>query len=227
MRIQNARIVAIICTVFGAIATGVGASVNSNDDSDLGTLGPLYEIAEPDFVDEMVAVAKEREASGEWLRGQQEASKRIIASIREPRPIEGISKTMVARTRYWDPSIVVEENIVNDKGQVIVPKGTVKNPLDVINIEKSMLFIDGRDAAQIALAKSAIAKMGDRVTPILVAGPVIALMEKWKRPVYFDQQGLLSTRFGIKQVPAWVYQEGKKMRIDEVLAPSHTTGEAQ
>lgn len=227
MNIKSTHILVIAAIALAAIGTGVGAAIASHEDQDLGTLGPLYEIKEPDFLDEMMSVAKQREESGEWLRSQQEASKRIIASIREPRPIEGITKTMVAHTKYWDPSIVVEENIVDDKGRVIVPKGTVKNPLDAMTFDKTLLFIDGRDSDQVALAKAAIGKLGERVTPILVAGPVVSLMEKWNRPVYFDQHGLLTTRFGIKQVPAWVYQEGRQMRIDEVIAPNSKTGEGQ
>jgi conjugal transfer pilus assembly protein TraW len=38
-------------------------------------------------------------------------------------------------------------------------------------------------------------------------------------PVYFDQQGSLIRRFGIRQVPALVSQEGLRLRIDEVALP--------
>lgn len=222
MKHKKIAAAALITMTLTAVVSGVGASIADHDEQDLGTMGPVYEIAEPDFLDEMMAISKQRVESGEWLKSQEAASKKIIASIREPRPIEGITKTMVARTRYWDPTIVAEENIVDEKGRVLVPKGTAKNPLDVMTLDKSMLFIDGRDAGQVAMAKAVVEKMGEKVTPILVAGPVVSLMEKWKRPVYFDQHGLLTARFGIKQVPAWVYQEGKKMRIDEVIAPAQT-----
>lgn len=222
MKHKKIAAAALITLTLTAVVSGVGASIADHDETDLGTLGPVYEIAEPDFLDEMIAIAKQRVESGEWQKSQEEASKRIIASIKEPRPIDGITKTMVARTRYWDPTIVVEENIVDEKGRVLVPKGTSKNPLDVMTLDRSMLFIDARDPNQVEMAKDAIQKMGEKVTPILVAGPVVSLMEKWKRPVYFDQHGLLTTRFGIKQVPAWVYQDGKKMRIDEVIAPVKT-----
>ncbi len=38
-------------------------------------------------------------------------------------------------------------------------------------------------------------------------------------PVYYDQQGTLTRRFGIRQVPALVSQEGSRLRIDEVVLP--------
>ena len=45
-------------------------------------------------------------------------------------------------------------------------------------------------------------------------------MKSWRMPVYFDQQGLLTRRLGITQVPALVSQEGMRLRIDELeVAP--------
>jgi len=38
--------------------------------------------------------------------------------------------------------------------------------------------------------------------------------------VFFDQQGLLVRRLGIRQVPALVTQEGKRLRIDELKVGS-------
>ncbi len=187
--------------------------------SDLGTLGPTYEIKEPDLLLDITAALRKKEASGELARIQADGKRRAVASIREPKPVQGLNPTMVARTRYWDPSISIEENIVDDKGAVVVPKGTVTNPLDHVQLKRSMLFFDARDPAQLAYARQAIAKLGTGVTPVLVGGAVYDLMDRWKVRLFFDQQGLLVKRFGIEQVPAWVYQEGKSMRIDEVIAP--------
>jgi len=33
---------------------------------------------------------------------------------------------------------------------------------------------------------------------------------------YYDQQGVLTRRLGIAQVPALVSQEGKRLRVDEL-----------
>jgi len=42
-------------------------------------------------------------------------------------------------------------------------------------------------------------------------------MRRWKRPVFFDQQGRLTTQLGIRHVPALVTQAGKRLHIDELL----------
>ena len=51
---------------------------------------------------------------------------------------------------------------------------------------------------------------------ILTGGSYLDLMRRWKQTVYYDQQGLLTTRLGIRQVPARVTQDGKRLRIDEL-----------
>jgi conjugal transfer pilus assembly protein TraW len=42
-------------------------------------------------------------------------------------------------------------------------------------------------------------------------------MRLWRRPVYYDQQGQLVEKLGIRHVPALVSQEGRRLRIDEIL----------
>ena len=55
-----------------------------------------------------------------------------------------------------------------------------------------------------------------KVKPILTGGSYLDLMKAWQLPVYYDQLGLLTQRLGIRQVPALVSQEGKRLRIDEL-----------
>ena len=97
----------------------------------------------------------------------------------------------------------------------MVPAGTTKNPLEVVSLSKHLLFFDGRDAQQVRDARALIDHYGGKVKPILVAGSYLDLMKAWQLSVYFDQQGVLTTKFGITQVPALVSQEGPRLRIDE------------
>lgn len=217
---KRSVIAAALVGLLGGGSTGPAWAAGAPQPSDLGTIGPTYPIREPDLLEEIGATLRAKEASGELARIQEQGRRRAIASVREPKPVQGLARTMVARTRYWDPSVSIEESILDDKGRVIVPKGSVINPLDHVEIKRSLLFFDARDPDQLAYARQAIAKLGSGVTPILVGGPVVDLMERWKVRLYFDQHGLLVRRFGIQQVPAWVYQAGRVMRIDEVIAPA-------
>ena len=103
------------------------------------------------------------------------------------------------------------------QGRLLFPAGTRKNPLEVVSLSKRLLFFDARDGRQVARARELIARYDGKVKPILTGGSYLDLMKAWRVPVYYDQQGTLTRRFGIRQVPALVSQEGMRLRVDEVL----------
>src|ERR1700674_361374 len=181
---------------------------------DLGVIGPVYAIAEPSFLTFIAKRLQEKQASGELARLENDAKARAEETVRHPGPVPGISKAKAARSFYFDPSVVLTSNVTDDKGNVLYPAGTRKNPLDVVSLSKHLLFFDATDAKQVAQAKSLIDYYGGKVKPILVAGSYLDLMKTWQIPVYFDQQGTLTKRLGIDQVPAIVSQEGQRLRVD-------------
>ena len=79
------------------------------------------------------------------------------------------------------------------------------------------VFLERDREAEMALARELIARYDGKVKPILTGGSYLDLMKAWRVPVYYDQQGTLTRRFGIRQVPALVSQEGMRLRVDEVL----------
>jgi conjugal transfer pilus assembly protein TraW len=91
------------------------------------------------------------------------------------------------------------------------------NPLDTVSLSKQLLFIDARDASQVGRAKTTLEERQGKVKLILTGGSYLDLMRRWKRPVFYDQQGQLTEKLGIRHVPALVSQEGKRLRIDEIL----------
>ncbi len=184
---------------------------------DLGVVGPVYPIAEPSLLEVILSKLREAEASGVLARLQRDTQANVKRGIEEPPPVARITKTTKARSFYYDPSIVVPYAIADADGKVIVAPGTKVNPLDTVSLSKSLLFIDARDAAQIGRARNILDERGGKVKLILTGGSYLDLMRRWKRPVFFDQQGQLTSKLGIRHVPALVSQEGKRLRIDEIL----------
>jgi len=199
----------ILSAVLAVAPTGAAAL-------DLGKIGPTYPIAEPSFLEFIEARLREKERSGEIQRLQEAAQARAIAAIKSPPPVPGVKPTEMPRTHYYDPSFTLEANLHDEQGHVLFPAGTRKNPLEVVSLSKHLLFFDARDAKQLERARALIDHYSGKVKPILVAGSYMDLMKRWQIRVYYDQQGSLTRRLGITQVPALVSQEGLRLRIDEI-----------
>lgn len=182
----------------------------------LGSIGPTYEVAEPDMLDWIEARVRAKVESGEAERYQRERADEIKRKLANPEPLKTVSKALQDRTFYYDPTFVVEEHVRDDKGAVMVPAGTTVNPLDRVGLSKPLVFFDARDPRQVAFAKKFMDSKLGAVLPVLVGGSYLDLMSRWKVPVYFDQQASLIRRFGIQHVPAIVQQEGRRLRIDEL-----------
>lgn len=185
----------------------------------LGVIGPTYPIAEPHLLDFIQQRLRDKERSGELKRLEDQARARGIDTVAHPKPVPGIAPTETARTFYYDPSFTLDRNIFDDKGHLLFAAGTRKNPLEIVSMSKHLLFFDARDDKQVARARKLLDFYQGRkvnVKPILVGGSYLDLMRSWRIPVYYDQHGLLTRRFGIGHVPALVSQEGMRLRIDEL-----------
>lgn len=183
----------------------------------LGVIGPVYPIAEEDFLKYIERKLKEAQRTGKldtWGKAMRDTTRQRLES---PPPVEGVRTTTIARSFLFDPAITLPQDIRTPEGQIVAAAGTRINPLDTMAMTTRLLFFDARDPRQRRLAQQLLSEHGMRLKPVLTAGDFMPLSRAWQTPVYYDQQGLLTTRFGITQVPALVYQEGDKVRIDEIL----------
>ena len=97
---------------------------------DLGTIGPIYEIAERDLIAVIQDKFRRMEKTGELARMQEAYQRKMIGGIERPRPVPGIRATETARTFFIDPTWTLDRNVVDEKGTVLYPAGTRINPLD-------------------------------------------------------------------------------------------------
>ena len=186
--------------------------------ANLGTIGPVYPIKESHAIEQIKARLLAKQASGELARLQEDAAKRARATALTPASVAGLSRAVMPRHYIFDPSVRVEQAMLDQNGRVIVPPGTVVNPLELVSFDRVLLFFDGRDPGQVKAARAILDQETLPVTAILVGGTPMALMRVWDRRVFFDQGGRLVARFGIKAVPATVRRNGLMLQIDEVAA---------
>ena len=204
------------CIVSAPLVLGLMLGATGARAMDLGVIGPTYEISEPHLLQMIEQRLRAKERSGELGRLEAQVRERGIATVKNPPPVTGLRATETVRTFYFDPSFTLDRNILGPQGELLFAAGTRKNPLEVVSLSRHLLFFDARDPRQVGRARQLIALYQGRVKPILVGGAYLDLMQSWHLPVYYDQQGLLTRRLGITQVPALVSQEGRRLRIDEL-----------
>ena len=183
---------------------------------DLGVFGETFEISEKDLLEHIFSKLRELQESGKLEAEQKKVTERVKEMILHPQPIAGITHTETRREYKFDPTITVTRDLSDHRGEIFVKKGERFNPLDRINMTKPLLFIDGDDEKHI---KWAFAKLEDESINghkygkvILVKGSPLELQKRLDRDVYFDQHGILTTKLGIKNVPAIVFQkQGEKV----------------
>jgi conjugal transfer pilus assembly protein TraW len=203
-----------------AVALGAGglhaAAAVERAATDLGVVGPLYPIAEPNLLDEIQAQLSKAERDGSIARLQNEARARAEARLLDPPPLAGIAAARTARTHWYDPTVTFESPIVDADGRVLVAAGERRNPFDTVTYTRTLIFFDGRDPRQVDYVRRRMDEAPQRIKPITTGGSAVRLMREWKQPVYADQDGRLVRQLGITEVPAVVYQDGKRFRIDTV-----------
>lgn len=131
--------------------------------------------------------------------------------ILHPERVYGITITKKVKEYKFDPTITVTRDIYNHRKLIFAKKGEKFNPLDRISLMRPLLFIDGEDENQIKWAVSKIQE-NDQCKIILINGYHLNLQKELQRDIYFDQQGVLTKKLGIKNVPAIVFQKaGEKV----------------
>ncbi len=202
---------AIVSLTAAIAAVGVAPIASAKD---YGQQGAVFRIAEPDLLRTIEQKLRTLEASGGIERMNAELARKTEAGVRRPRPVAGISLAVRERSWIFDPSMRVEQDILDNKGNVIARAGERVNPLDTVSVRQKLVFIDGDDKDQVNWALRRFDDASAKL--IMVKGAPLDAMTVHQRRFYFDQGGFLVGRFGIRSVPAVVEQNGKAMRVSEI-----------
>lgn len=192
----------------GMMAAGVSAR-------DLGTWGNVFEPAEQDmlvFIQQRLGAMKE---SGELDRLQEEATERVKRNAVRPAPVEGLTPAIKYRTFSYDPTFTVKETLTDMQGRIIARKGDQVNPFDKVNYSETLFFIDGDDKEQVSWVKNMLANITN-VKVILVKGNIKETSDALNERIYFDQAGVLTTKFGFEHTPVRITRDNRVLRVEEI-----------
>ena len=184
---------------------------------DYGQHGTVFNVIEPDLLLTIERKLRALEASGGIERMNQELARRTEAKVRRPEPVAGLTQAERLRSWSYDPSITMDKDIVDQKGNVIARRGQRVNPLDFAGVRQALVFVDGDDRDQADWAPRQYRDTEAKI--IMVRGAPLDAMTRFQRRFYFDQGGFLVQRFAIRAVPAVVEQDGRVMKVSEIPVP--------
>lgn len=201
---------------------------------DLGVHGASWPVTEADLLTVISERVGEMSENGEWEMLEKEARERTRRSLETPAPVAGVFPATEPRVRRFDPTITVAEDLMGPNDEVIAAAGARINPLVLSPLSAELLFIDGRREAEVAWALERVRAGGGSGTAnadtntntkiILLAGRPLDLMRRHRLPFYFDLDGRLSARFGIRATPTRMVRDGLFLRLTEIpLADSPIT----
>lgn len=176
----------------------------------LGVYGSVFEIKEESLLTVIEQRLKHLKENGKLVDLQQELARKAEEKVKRPTSVAGISVAQTYQQREYDPSFVASRDIKDHEGNLIAKKGNSYNPLDYASFGIPLIFIDGDDESQVQWAISQKGKM------ILINGMPLELEELHNQPFYFDQGAVLTSKFGIEEVPSKVSQQGKNLLIESI-----------
>jgi len=170
---------------------------------DFGREGHVFQVTEENLKEHL---QKKLQALPE-----EEIKKKLTRAARNPKPLQ-LLEARVKRSFTYEPTYLLPETIKGENGEIIARKGDKVNPLANFNLNEGLLFFDGSNPKHVEWAEV----QAQEFLWILVKGSPFELEEKKERPVYFDQGGALSEKFGIRSIPCRITQQGEKLFIEEI-----------
>ena len=218
------RHIKLVIIVLATISVSVGQA------KDFGTRGHTYKIVEQGFL-EMI---DERLQKVDMEKEQKKMIEVVKDRVANPVPVKGINPATKHRTFSFYPTYILEKDIVLRCGKILHRAGTKVNALEEMqksgqSLDRRMFFVDASRARQIKWLKKQLKaplvsidgneSVEDRI--ILIGGSPFKLKEELgnthKHEVYFDQNGAMTSEFGIKASPAVVVQDGLGLKIKEIM----------
>jgi conjugal transfer pilus assembly protein TraW len=191
--------------------------------TDFGTQGASFKVIEEPFIQMMKRRMEQVDIEAE----KEKIQTRAMRSVETPTPINSIKSAVENRIFYFDPSYTLDKDAVLPCGKILHKAGATVNPLEHMELNRRMFFIDGRNQEQVEWLKEQLktpkTKAGNQIIEdrvILVGGSVFKIKEDLgddhADKVYFDQAGELTNKFVIKASPAVVVQDGLMLKIEEL-----------
>lgn len=183
---------------------------------DLGVVGQTFAILEQDLLAVIETRLKGLNNTGELASHIQKIQAALEDKVKHPLAGAFLPRAKEAKTYTYNPTLTAPYDLKDHQGKIFHKAGARINPLESVSLSKELVFFNGDDPKQVSWVQDYM-KDQKPLKLILTQGAPFELMEKFERPVFFDQHGYLSKKLKLSHVPAAVKQQGKKLVIEEII----------
>lgn len=199
-------------------------AVERGELGDLGTLGPVVEIAERDLIE----VMKERAANLDLESRRDET----IATYWQRAGFTTLSPAKKDRRRTIDPSVVVNQDIKDAQGKVLVSAGTHINPLAMRPFTLRLIVFNPTRHEEVEWVSRLTPSPG--LEDMLIATEIDrdegwkhfeSVQERLDAPVYMLKPDI-AQRFALERTPSLVTAENLHFVVHEIVAKEQEPNDA-
>ncbi|MBD1576954.1 type-F conjugative transfer system protein TraW [Vibrio sp. S11_S32] len=194
--------------------------------NDLGVYGAIYTPIEIDMLDWIHARLDYMQKDGEWDAIKKKQKAIVKARIIRPKPVIGLSTTTHPRTYFIDPTMTLQKDIKDSKGNILYHAGLQINPFNSatwpngsaypqVHLTEQLAFFNGDDPKQVAWAIKTQKNTHTRIKWILTQGEPAKVAKQLHQSMYFDQTGHYCKRFSIQHIPVLIKQDHFEWRVQE------------
>ena len=168
------------------VATSLATLTSHVRAEELGSKAQTFRL-DPDAREEFKNVIRRKQRSGELDSFWKSYRDKTVEAIKHPAPL-GVRSDYTRRVETRPVRFVIPADYRDERGNVVVRKGTVVESLKFLPLSTGLIFIDGRDPAQVDYA---IAR--GRTTPlkiVLTGGSPFELRVKYQHATWPSAQGI-------------------------------------
>lgn len=177
--------------------------------------GGTYQFAEKDMLDEIKEQIINNKTQIENKLEEYKKTTKEKANNYKPTDLKKLSPAVKSNTFYPDMTYTNPNDIYDNKGNIIYPKGFKFNPLDYQTIHYQIIVINGNSKEELDWLIKNNYTDNIKYMILLSDGNYKEVGEKIKQPVFYAMPKI-TEKFDLEHTPSIITQIGNKMEVKEI-----------
>jgi len=179
------------------------------------TTGETFKFAENDMIEDIKKqIENNRPAIEEKLNEYKKSAKTKVKNYK-PKDLKILTPALKNNIFYPDMTYTNPNDIHDNNGKIIYPKGFKFNPLDFQTLHYQMIVINGNSKEEIQwLVKEGFTD-NIKYMILLSDGNYKEIGDELKQPIFYAVPAI-TEKFNLKHTPTIITQIGNKMEVKEI-----------